>query len=100
MTKEQFLLTEINQISQVYLGMDRVCRCGCKGEYIATSFHKSPRSEVNDELVKKRLNKAKRLISEGKNFEIHDNICINIETGNNRALTFYFNEIKNENYEI
>lgn len=90
---EQFLEADINKISQVYSGKNRHCRCGCGGEYIATSFMENPRSEVNDELAIERLNRAKRLIRDGAEYDIGDN-HINIVTGNNRALTFYFDEIK------
>lgn len=92
-TIEEFLKMELNQISQCYIGKDRCCRCGCGGEYIATSFHQAPRSEVNDNLVQKRLNRAKNLITKGSRYEIGEN-NINIVTGINRALTFYFDEIK------
>lgn len=93
-TTEQFLKFEINQISQSYLGLDRACRCGCKGEYTATSYHENARSVVNDILVEKRLKRAKRLIQKGAKYEIGDN-NVNISTGDNRALTLYFDEIKN-----
>ena len=93
MTKEQFLSIGLNQVSQTYVGVDRACRCGCKGEYTATSFHKSPRSEVNDALVSKRLHRAKKLVESGAEHQIGSN-NINIVTGENRALTIYFDEIK------
>jgi len=91
--KEQFLSTTINQISQVYSGKDHHCRCGCGGEYVATSFMEDPRSDVNDSLVAKRLARAKRLIESGAVVEYGDTY-VNIETGDNKALTFYFDEIK------
>jgi len=52
-----------------------------------------PRSDVNDSLVAKRLARAKRLIESGAVVEYGDTY-VNIETGDNKALTFYFDEIK------
>jgi hypothetical protein len=92
-TIDQFYDFKLSQISQTYLGADACCRCGCRGEYTATSYHNSPRSEVNDSLVETRLERAKRLIRKGNKYEIGSN-NINVSTGNNRALTLYFDEIK------
>lgn len=94
LTIEEFLKMELNQISQCYLGKDRCCRCGCGGEYTFTSFHISPRADINDTLVAKRLNRAKNIIRKGGEYEIGDN-HINVVTGLNRALTLYFDEVKN-----
>ena len=92
MTKEQFLSATLNQISQVYSGKRHHCRCGCGGDYTATSFMVKPRSDVNDSLVEKRLKRAKRLVESGADVNYGDTY-IDIETGDNRALTFYFDEI-------
>jgi hypothetical protein len=51
-----------------------------------------PRSDVNDNLVEKRLKRAKRLIESGAEYQLY-NRYINIESGNNRALTLYFDEV-------
>ncbi len=91
-TINEFLNFTIKNISQVYTGKDRHCRCGCGGDYTATSYMIEPRSDVNDTLVEKRLKRAKRLIEGGIEYQIGD-IYINIELGNNRALTFYFDEV-------
>ena len=93
MTTQEFLTCTIKDISQVYVGKDRCCRCGCGGEYTATSFMENPRSDVNDSLVAKRLKRAQRLVSKGAEYEMGDTY-INIVTGNNRALTLYFDEVK------
>ena len=93
MTKEQFLEIQINQISQVYNGKDNCCRCGCGGNYVATSYMNDPRSVVDDALIQKRLNKAKKLILSDVEHSI-GSTYINIVTGNNRCLTFYFDELK------
>lgn len=93
-TKEDFLNAELSNFSQVYLGKDNACRCGCNDTYTATSFHINAASEeVNDVLVTKRLKRAKNLINSGAEFEIGSN-NINIVTGENRAMTFYFDDIK------
>ena len=93
MTIEQFLQSEISNISQVYFGKDHCCRCGCGGNYTATSYMKDPRSDVNDSLVQKRLKRAKKLVLEGAEVEYGYNF-VNIPTGENRALTFYFDDLK------
>ena len=90
-TKEEFLNATLDKISQVYSGREG-CRCGCGGEYTATSFMKNPRSTVNDVLVGKRLKRAKGLIKKGISFET-GTTYINIITGVRRVLTFYFDEI-------
>jgi hypothetical protein len=92
MNINEFLNFTIENVSQVYVGKDRCCRCGCGGNYTATSYMVKPRSGVNDSLVEKRLKRAKRLIESGVEYQIGDN-HINIELGNNRALTFYFDEV-------
>lgn len=94
MTREQFLQLEISNISQVYMGKDNCCRCGCGGTYTATSYMKDPRSDVNDSLVQKRLERAKKLVLGGAEVEYGDTF-VNVSTGKNKALTFYFDEIKN-----
>ena len=93
MTKEQFLQSDITNISQVYFGKDHCCRCGCGGTYTATSYMENPRSEVNDTLVEERLKRAKKLVLEGAEVEYSDTY-VNISTRGNRALTFYFDEVK------
>lgn len=92
-TKEQFLSATLDQISQVYSGKNHHCRCGCGGEYVATSFMDEPRSDINDSLVAKRLARGKRLVESYAVVEYGDTY-VNIETGENKALTFYFDEIK------
>jgi hypothetical protein len=94
MNRELFLESTLSQISQVYSGKNHNCRCGCAGSYTATSFMDEPRDDINDKLVERRLKKAKTLILNGANVD-YDKTYVNIETGDNRALTFYFDEIKN-----
>lgn len=94
MTKEEFLNIDISKISQVYNGKRNCCRCGCRGNYISTTFHDNHRNEdINNNLVNKRLNRAKKLIMEGADVEIGSNY-VDVESGNDRTLTFYFDDIK------
>jgi hypothetical protein len=93
MNKETFMNLTIANVSQVYVGKDRHCRCGCGGDYVATSYMVNPRSEVNDKLVEKRLKRGKRLIESGAETDFKSTY-VNISTGDNRALTIYFDELK------
>ena len=92
MNKETFLELSLESISQVYLGKRRHCRCGCGGEYTATSYMKEPRSTVNDALVSKRLKRAKALVLSGADVD-YGHTYIDVQTGENRALTFYTDEL-------
>lgn len=92
MNKETFLRLSIESISQVYMGKRRHCRCGCGGEYTATSYMKEPRSTVNDALVSKRLKRAKALVLSGADVD-YGQTYIDVQTGENRSLTFYTDEL-------
>jgi hypothetical protein len=48
--------------------------------------------EINNDLVARRLKRAKKLVQQGADVDYGDNY-VDIETGNNRALTFYFDEV-------
>lgn len=91
--KEQFLILEVNNISQVYNGKRNCCRCGCGGEYTATSFMDKPRSIINDELVAKRLKRAKTIVKNGGEVDF-GGTYIDVKTGKDRTLTFYTDEVK------
>lgn len=93
MNKEKFLALTIEGISQVYMGKRNCCRCGCGGDYKATSFMQNPRSEVNDSLVAKRLKRAQELVRQGADTEYGDT-WIDVETGQDRTLTFYVDDLK------
>lgn len=93
MNKQMFLEATLSQVSQVYSGKRNCCRCGCGGDYTATSFMVEPRSNVDDKLVEKRLKRAKKLVQAGVDVDYGD-IYVDIETGTNRSLTFYFDEVK------
>ena len=94
MNKEKFLAAKLENISQVYYGKRNCCRCGCGGEYTATSYMLETRSgDVNDSLVEKRLKRAKKLIEAGNVDVDFGDTYVDIETGNNRTLTFYFDDV-------
>lgn len=94
-----FLNCKINDISQVYVGKRNGCRCGCRGNYLATSFMDNPRSEVNDKKVKIFLKKAKKLVEQEQELKIDIDIgdsYIDIELPHDNTYTFYFDEIKDK----
>ena len=94
MTKEQFLEATVSQVSQVYSGKRNCCRCGCGGTYTATTFMEKPRTdEINNELVAKRLKRAQRLILQGADVDFGGSY-IDVQTGKDRTLTFYVDELK------
>jgi hypothetical protein len=53
-----------------------------------------PRNEINDKLAERRLKQAHKLILEGADFDSSYNY-FDVETSENRCLTFYFDDIKN-----
>jgi hypothetical protein len=93
-TQEEFLNSTLNQISQVYNGKQNCCRCGCKGDYRSTSFHKDSKGDTtNDKLIQKRLDRCKELVKNGAVTTYYET-CVDVTTGNDRAMTFYFDDIK------
>ena len=95
MNKEKFLSAEIKNISQVYFGKRDCCRCGCGGTYTSTSYMEEASSEVNDKLVATRLERAKKLVLEGEDVDYGDTY-VDVQTGANRTLTFYFDDLKDK----
>jgi hypothetical protein len=94
-TKEQFLSASLSDISTVYSGKSNCCRCGCQGDYTDTSYGKNSREgSIKDNLVEKRLKRAKKLIEEGAEVMYGDTF-VDVTTGEDRTLTFYFDDLKN-----
>lgn len=90
MDKQEFLNVKLEQITQVYSGRRDCCRCGCGGDYVSSSYAKPTTwATVNDSLVQRRLNRAKKLVEQGAEFD-SDTIYFDVKTGNDRTLTFYF----------
>jgi hypothetical protein len=95
MTKEQFLSLTVENISQVYSGKRNVCRCGCAGKYTATTFMVEPRTDdINDALVIKRLKRAQKLVAADTADVDYGDTYIDVETGFDRCLCFYIDEVK------
>lgn len=95
MTKEQFLSLTVENISQVYSGRRNVCRCGCAGKYTATTFMVEPRTDdINNALVIKRLKRAQKLVAADIADVDYGDTYIDVETGNDRCLCFYIDEVK------
>ena len=92
MNKETFLRVSISEISQVYSGKRNCCRCGCGGDYVATTFMIEPRSNVDNKLVERRLKRAKKLVEAGAEV-YYGSTYVDVKTGNDRTLTFYFDEV-------
>lgn len=73
-------------VTKIYMGRDRICRCGCAGEY----------QDRDEPMFAKRLSRFLKL-AESYDFEkaplgasdIGDNY-LNISYGKDRALTVYF----------
>lgn len=67
------------RVTQIYLGQDRACRCGCKGEYVEPGHPK----------FLKRLKRFHSLVcTPGSQTEDWGDY-INVSYGNNRAMTIY-----------
>lgn len=72
---------DFNQVTKIYLGTDRHCRCGCGGEYV---YRGQP-------IFEKRLARFAKKLSDytPSKFDVEWNY-VNVSYGNNRALTVYF----------
>lgn len=94
MNKEQFLAASVSNFSQVYMGKQNICRCGCAGKYTATTYMDNPRtSTIDDNAVARMLRRAQKLLKEGADADTGSNY-FEVTTGDNRCLTFYFDELK------
>jgi hypothetical protein len=51
-----------------------------------------PRSNVDNKLVERRLKRAKKLVEAGAEVDYGSNY-VDVKTGNNRTLTFYFDGV-------
>lgn len=93
-TKEEFLNVSLKNISQVYHGKRDCCRCGCGGEYFATTFMIEPRSEVNNEHVAKLLKRAKNKVIKGDMDVDFNDTYVDVQVGKDKTITIYFDEVK------
>jgi len=68
-------------VTRIYLGQDRICRCGCKGSYV----------ERGEPLFDKRIKRFAKMWSTytpGQHDVYTD--YMNVSYGNDRAMTVYF----------
>jgi hypothetical protein len=66
-------------VTRIYVGQDRVCRCGCKGTY----------AEAGTPLFTRRLRQMERLLNNGAE-RIVGATYLNLSYGNDRALCAYY----------
>jgi len=76
---------EADRVTNIYLGRDRICRCGCAGEYVRRG----------ESMFEKRLNRFMKMAKTYKFCDTPEQPDIganylNISYGKDRALTVYF----------
>jgi hypothetical protein len=74
-------MIDYTKVKQIYMGRDKICRCGCAGEYV----------EPGDPKFDKRLKRFQKMVAEyvpGPHDV--DETYFNISYGRDRALTVYF----------
>jgi hypothetical protein len=73
---------DFSKATQIYLGADSACRCGCRGTY----------AKQGSRLFSSRENRIKNLTcDEVSDIEVDpNNEYVNISLPNNRAITVYF----------
>ena len=69
-------------VTQVYVGVDRACRCGCKGLYY----------KPGDASHTRAVNRANRMLREGSAEVEAEGCYVNLSFGNNRAICLYFDK--------
>ena len=78
------------RVTQIYLGRDKICRCGCQGEYVARG------EPMFEKRLKRFLKMAetydfeKNLGPNGNPIDYCQNVYLNISYGKDRAITLYF----------
>lgn len=83
-------MIKTERVTQIYLGRDKVCRCGCAGEYVARG---EPKFEKR---LKRFLKMAQTYDFEanetagGTPLDYMQNHYLNISYGKDRAMTLYF----------
>lgn len=84
----------LDQVSKIYLGQDNVCRCGCRGDYVTTTYSKYIRNydNVDNKLANRRLKQAQRLVRDGAKV-VYKDTYINVSYGNDRAITLYTDDV-------
>lgn len=81
---------DVNRIKQIYMGRDRICRCGCHGEYVSRGEPKFDRRVRLFLEMAESYDFAKNVSpSSGRPLDV-DDTYMNISYGKDRALTIYF----------
>lgn len=76
---------DVAKITKIYMGRDRICRCGCAGEYV----------DRGEPMFEKRVARFLKM-AETYNWSEEENAhdigpnYMNISYGQDRALTIYF----------
>jgi hypothetical protein len=82
----------VADIVNVYMGRDRICRCGCAGTYVTPA--------ENAKLVSRRLSrvKAAQILGEEVEFQpgMNGEAYFNYSYGEDRAITIYVSVPKTE----
>jgi hypothetical protein len=78
----------VDRIKQIYMGRDKICRCGCHGEYVSRG------EPMFEQRVSRFLKMAEtydftKNLSNGRPLDV-DDTYMNISYGRDRALTIYF----------
>lgn len=72
------------KITKIYTGRDRVCRCGCAGQYVTAE---------DGAIFHKRVRRFERMWATYTPLTADvDDTYRNISYGNDRAITAYFEE--------
>lgn len=73
---------DASKVTKIYMGRDRICRCGCAGEYVSPGHPK----------FEKRVARFAKMWAEyvPTEHDIVENIYMNLSYGKDRALTVYF----------
>lgn len=89
MNQQTFLQAEPSSFTMMYSGKSAGCRCGCRGNYYSAVPHSSADTEVEPELVQRRLAYAQKMVKTGAQVEFGPNY-VDVEVSTGRCLTFYF----------
>lgn len=73
---------DVTKVTKIYLGRDRVCRCGCAGEYVNRGTPK----------FDSRLKRFAKLWCDyaPQKDDVLENEYLNVSYGKDRAMTVYF----------
>lgn len=78
----------MQEITKIYMGKDRVCRCGCAGNYYTKDDPVFPALVERFQKAWKRYEKAGKV----KEHDKYDGDYYNISYAGNKAMTAYFGD--------